>query len=77
MKSVKCINSTSKSVKFSLNGGEKDSIVVTAIQDGEYWFYIGTYKTLRNAKKQAVRQMAQLGYTIDQKEIDSLTLETI
>ncbi len=77
MKSVKCINSESKTVKFSLNGGEKDSIIVAAIQDGEYWFQIGIYKTLRNAKKQAVRQMAQFGYTIDQKELDALTIDTI
>ena len=36
MVTIKCNNSERKSVKFSLNGGQKDEIMVTAIQDGEY-----------------------------------------
>ena len=77
MKSVKCTNTERKTVRFCLNGHETDQIIVTAIQDGEYWFQIGMYKTLKNAKKQAVRQMKQVGYTLDQKELDALTIESL
>ena len=62
MKSVKCTNTERKTVRFCLNGHETDQIIVTAIQDGEYWFQIG---------------MAQVGYTLDQKELDALTIESL
>ena len=77
MVTIKCNNSERKSVKFSLNGGQKDEIMVTAIQDGEYWFSIGNgriYKTTSGAKKAAVKEMAQLGYTFDENEMKNLEI---
>lgn len=77
MKSVKCTNSETKTVTFCLNGHETDQIIVTAKQSGEYWFHIGMYKTLKNAKKQAVRRMLEMGYTLDQQELDSITIDSL
>ncbi len=77
MKSVKCTNSESKSVSFCLNGHETNQIIVNAKQDGEFWFHIGMYKTLKNAKKQAIRQMTLFGYTLDQKELDDVTIDSL
>ena len=74
---ISCTNSQSKSVAFCLNGKEVDEIVVTALQDGEYWFEIGWYKTLNNAKKQATKKMAVYGYSLNQSELDKLTIETL
>lgn len=77
MVTIKCNNSERKSVKFSLNGGQKDEIMVTAIQDGEYWFSVGNgriYRTASGAKKAAVKEMAQLGYTFDENEMKNLEI---
>lgn len=77
MVTIKCNNSARKAVKFSLNGGQKDSIIVTALQDGEYWFSVGNghiYKTTSGAKKAAVKEMAQMGYTFDENEMKNLEI---
>ena len=77
MVKIKCNNSESKSVKFILNGGQKDEIMVFALQDGEYWFAVGNgrmYKTASGAKKAAMKEMAQFGYTFDTKEMEELKI---
>ena len=74
---IKCNNSERKSVKFTLNGGRKDEIMVFALQDDEYWFAVGngrTYKSAIAAKKAAMREMAKLGYTFDTKEMGELEI---
>lgn len=38
-------------------------ILTMALQDGEYWFTVGWYKTIANAKRGAAKQLARLGYT--------------
>lgn len=76
MKGIKCNNSSSKSVRFFANGGNENDIMVFAIQDGEYWFTIGkSYKSLKNAKRAAVKEMAKHGYTFDEKEMEKLILD--
>ena len=77
MATIKCNNSERKSVKFSLHGGRKDEIMVTAIQDGEYWFSIGNdriYRTVSGAKKAAVKEMSKMGYTFDENEMKNLEI---
>lgn len=73
---IKCNNSKTKSVTFWRNGGRADEVMVFAnqIYDGqsEYWFTIGTYKSLKNAKRGAVREMGKHGYTFDPKELETL-----
>lgn len=71
MKHINCNNSASKSVVFFDNDG---SIIAIAQQDGEYWFSIGYFNTLAGAKRSAIRQMAALGYTFDEKKMKAFTL---
>lgn len=71
MKHIYCNNSSSKSVVFFDND---NSIIAMAEQDGEYWFSIGYFKTLAGAKRSAVRQMAALGYTFDEKQMKALAI---
>lgn len=71
MKHINCNNSNSKSVVFFDNDG---SIIAMAEQDGEYWFSIGYFKTLAGAKRSAIKQMAALGYTFDEKKMKAFTL---
>lgn len=64
-----------KGVTFMKNGGREDEILVFAemrIDDRwEYWFSIGKfYKTLKAAKRSAVKKMAEMGYTFDEKVIN-------
>lgn len=72
MISIKCNNSESKSVTFFRNGGKDDCIIAMAKEHGEYWFTIGTYKSLKNAKRAAIKQMGVHGYTFDEKEMNAL-----
>lgn len=67
---IKCNNSSSKMVRFMQNG--INSIIVVALQDGEYWFTVGYYKTLAGAKRAAKKQFAALGYTFDEKGLANL-----
>lgn len=73
---IYCNNSKTKSVSFMRNGGKEDEIITTACQsyDGynEYWFTIGTYKSLKNAKRAAVKAMKKHDYTFDQVELETL-----
>lgn len=74
---IKCNNSERMSVQFTLNGGRKDEVMAFALQDGEYWFAIGNgrmYKTASGAKKAAMKEMAQFGYTFDTKEMGELEI---
>lgn len=72
---IKCNNSNSKSVYFFPNGGNMNDIMVFAQQDGEYWFSIGKgYKTIANAKRAAIKAMAKMGYTFDDKEMQKLSI---
>jgi hypothetical protein len=68
-------NSKNIAVKFLANGGDKNDIMVFALEQGEFWFCIGEgYKTLKGAKRAAVKKMAKHGYTFNEKEMESLTL---
>lgn len=73
---IKCNNSKTKAVTFWRNGGRADEVMVFAnqIYDGhsEYWFTIGTYKSLKNAKRGAVRAIGEHGYTFDPVELEKL-----
>ena len=71
MTTINCNNSERKSVKFFNNG---TTIMVFALEDGEYWFTIGDgYTTEAGAKRGAVKKMAKYGYTFDEKEMKNLT----
>lgn len=75
---IVCNNSKRKSVTFMRNGGKDDQVMAFANQQSdiegyhEYWFTIGTYKSLKNAKKAAVRAMGKHGYTFDPVELEKL-----
>ena len=72
MVTIKCENSN-KSVSFFPNGGL--SILVFAMQDGEYWFSIGNgYKTVAGAKRAAKKEMAKFGYRMNEKELERLVI---
>ena len=71
MKQIICNNSSSKSVTFFDN---HTNIIAMAQQDGEYWFTIGYFKTLAGAKRSAVKQLAALGYTFNDKEMKALAI---
>lgn len=71
MISISCKNSN-KSVTFFRNGGHNDCIMAFANQDNEYWFTIGTYKSLKNAKRAAKKQLGDHGYTFDPIELENL-----
>ena len=67
MTTITAINSAKKAVRFIGNGSE---VTVAAMQltneygDGwEYWFTIGTYSTMKAAKRYAAAKMAKHGYT--------------
>lgn len=71
-------NSKNKSVKFMRNGGRADDILVYACQYDSYeeryvyWFAVGEYKNIKNAKRAAKKQMLAQGYTFDEKELEAL-----
>lgn len=75
---IVCNNSKRKSVTFMRNGGKDDQVMAFANQQSdqegyhEYWFTIGTYKSLKNAKRAAKRQLGNLGYTFDPVELETL-----
>ncbi len=76
MTKVRCINSN-KQVKFILNGGQKDEILVFALQGEDFWFAIGNgriYRTANGAKKAAVKEMAAMGYSFDEAEMKNLVI---
>lgn len=81
MTRVNATNSKIKAVRFLANGGNVNDIMVFALEYNhdtkqyEYWFTIGDgYKTLNGAKRAAVKKMAKHGYTLNQKELDRVTL---
>lgn len=72
MTTIKCNNSERKSVEFFNNGA---TIMVFAVQDGEYWFTIGKgYATEAGAKRAAVKKMAMFGYTFNEQEMKNLKI---
>ena len=62
MTSIKCNNSERKSIVFFANGGNENDIIVHAMQDGEYWFFVGNYSSLKSAKRSASKKMAKYGF---------------
>ena len=74
MWSIKCINSTSKSVVFMLNGNHVNDIMVIAMQDGEYWYTIGRYKSEKGAKRAAIKSMEKHGYILNESELMNLKI---
>lgn len=72
MITINCNNSEKKAVRFFNNGS---TIMVFAIEEGEFWFTIGEgYKTENGAKRSAIRAMAKLGYTFDAQKIKNLKI---
>ena len=73
---IKCNNCKTKSVTFLRIAGRADHVMVFANQiykgQSEYWFTIGSYKSLKNAKRGAVRAMRDHGYTFDPDELEKL-----
>ena len=74
MATIRCTNSESKSVSFMFNGGNPNDIMVAAMQDGEYWFTIGWYKTEKGAKRAAIKSMKKHGYLLNESEVMNLKL---
>ena len=71
--SINSNNSTRKSVVFFPNGGREDDVIVFVLEDGEFWFSLNNnYKSLKTAKRAAVKKMAKMGYTFDEKEMENL-----
>ena len=73
MIAIKCNNSERKSVVFFANGGNEKDIMVHAMQDGEYCFYVGSYSSLKSAKRFAAKKMAKYGYTFNESELNNLS----
>lgn len=71
MITINCNNSKSKAVKFFNNGS---TIMVFAIEEGEYWFTIGDYRTEAGAKRAATRVMAKYGYTFDAQKMKNIKI---
>lgn len=63
MKTINCKNSTSKTVQIFEDG--QGRILAAAMQDGEYWFTIGWYKSEKTAIRASVKQLAKLGYELN------------
>ena len=69
---INCNNSSRKSVEFFNNGA---TIMVFALEEGQYWFTIGEgYSTEAGAKKAAVKKMAKHGYTFNEQEMANLKI---
>ena len=64
MKTINCKNSN-KAVDLMYNADGFGRILAIASEGGEYWFTIGWYKTEAGARRQAAKQMAALGYTLN------------
>lgn len=73
MISIRCNNSEKKSVAFFANGGNENDIIVNAMQDGEYWFHVGHYSSLKSAKRFTAKRMAKYGYTFNESELNNLS----
>ena len=70
---IRCNNDKSIKAVFIPNGGDINQVLVYIDSDDEYWFSVGqTYKSLKNAKKAAVKACAKMGYTFDEKEMNDL-----
>lgn len=73
MATIKCNNSERKAVEFWVN---RKTIMVFALEDGEYWFTIGDgYSTENGAKRAAVRKMLMHGYTFNESEMKNLKIK--
>lgn len=44
------------------------------MQDGEYWFTIGRYKTENGAKRAAIKALKKHGYLFNEQEVMNLKL---
>lgn len=60
---IKVQGTKSISIEMIENADGFGGILTMALQDGEYWFTVGWYKTIANAKRGAAKQLARLGYT--------------
>ena len=60
---IKVQDTKSISIEMIENADGFGGILTMALQDGEYWFTVGWYKTIANAKRGAAKQLAKLGYT--------------
>ena len=82
MTTIRTNNSKTTAVSFFANGGDESDVMVFALQWDdynncfEYWFSIGKYyKSLKNAKRAAVKKMKEYGYTFNEKEMENLKFE--
>lgn len=64
MKTLYCTDPR-KSVQMMMDADSLGRILVAAMQEGEYWFTIGWYKTEAGAIRSAKKQLARLGYTLN------------
>lgn len=74
MATIRCISSEHKSVSFMLNGGNPKDIMVTALQDGDFWYTIGWYTTEKGAKRAAIKSLKKHGYLFNEEEVMNLKL---
>lgn len=59
------IQNTNKAIEMMENADGFGGILTIVTQDGEYWFTVGWYKSIENAKRGAAKQLAKLGYTFN------------
>ena len=57
------IENTNIAIEMIENADGFGGILTMATQYGEYWFTVGWYKSIANAKRGAAKQLARLGYT--------------
>ena len=57
------IENTNIAIEIIENADGFGGILTMATLYGEYWFTVGWYKTIANAKRGAAKQLAKLGYT--------------
>ena len=60
---IKVKDTKSISIEMIENADGFGGILTMATQYGEYWFTVGWYKSIANAKRGAAKQLARLGYT--------------
>ena len=59
------VKNSNKSVRIMENGMNAEyGYIAAAMQDGEYWFTVGHFKTLKGAIRSAEKQLARLGYSL-------------
>ena len=63
MKKFTCKNSNSKTVEIMCDASGR--YLAAAMQDGEYWFTIGWYKSEKTAIRASIKKLAKHGYELN------------